>query len=149
MRLAVTNQGNIGEFVKHLPGVSFEMKDGNNLSHIMVRGFNSRLYHNATFDAPDGQGAGTLSISSDAPVCAPAGEHQHRPHRGDRSHDLRRRRQLLGRRSSSAAPPLIRSGRSASPPISRSTRRRSIQQTPGPGSGDTYKIRPSFKFTLP
>lgn len=43
------NQGNIGEFVKHLPGISFEMKDGNNLSGIMVRGFNSN-YTNVTFD---------------------------------------------------------------------------------------------------
>jgi iron complex outermembrane receptor protein len=43
------SQGNIGEFLKHVPGISFELKDGNNLSGVMVRGFNSN-YTNVTFD---------------------------------------------------------------------------------------------------
>jgi len=33
------NQGNIGEFVKFLPGISLDVKDGNSPSGIMVRGF--------------------------------------------------------------------------------------------------------------
>ncbi|HEU5080746.1 MAG TPA: TonB-dependent receptor [Opitutaceae bacterium] len=43
------NQGNIGEFVKHIPGVNIEFKDGNNPSGILVRGFGSN-YTNVTID---------------------------------------------------------------------------------------------------
>ncbi len=43
------NQGNIGEFVKHIPGVNIEFKDGNNPSGILVRGFGSN-YTNVTVD---------------------------------------------------------------------------------------------------
>lgn len=43
------NQGNIGEFLKHVPGVTIEVKDGNTPSGIQVRGFNSN-YTNVTID---------------------------------------------------------------------------------------------------
>lgn len=43
------NQGNIGEFLKFIPGVSFEVKDGNSPSGIMIRGFNPN-YTNVTMD---------------------------------------------------------------------------------------------------
>lgn len=43
------NQGNIGEFLKHVPGVSVELKDGNSPSGIQVRGFNSN-FTNVTLD---------------------------------------------------------------------------------------------------
>ncbi|HVU36418.1 MAG TPA: TonB-dependent receptor [Opitutaceae bacterium] len=43
------NQGNIGEFVKHIPGVNIEFKDGNNPSGIDVRGFGSN-YTRVTID---------------------------------------------------------------------------------------------------
>lgn len=33
------HQGNIGEFVKHMPGVNIDFKDGNNASGISIRGF--------------------------------------------------------------------------------------------------------------
>ena len=43
------NQGNIGEFVKFLPGISLDVKDGNNPSGIMIRGFDPN-YTNVTMD---------------------------------------------------------------------------------------------------
>lgn len=43
------NQGNIGEFVKHIPGVNIEFKDGNNPSGIDVRGFGTN-YTRVTMD---------------------------------------------------------------------------------------------------
>src|SRR5690242_18975178 len=43
------NQGNVGEFVKLLPGISLDVKDGNNPSGIMVRGFEPD-YTNVTMD---------------------------------------------------------------------------------------------------
>ncbi|PTY00336.1 TonB-dependent receptor [Opitutus sp. ER46] len=51
------NQGNIGEFVKFLPGISLDVKDGNTPSGIMVRGFDPN-YTNVTMDG--GQLASTL-----------------------------------------------------------------------------------------
>ncbi|HVW22687.1 MAG TPA: TonB-dependent receptor [Opitutaceae bacterium] len=39
------NQGNIGEFVKHIPGVNIEFKDGNNPSGIDIRGFGTNYTH--------------------------------------------------------------------------------------------------------
>src|SRR5262245_51645601 len=41
------NQGNIGEFVKFIPGVSLDVKDGNSPSGIMIRGFDTN-YTNVT-----------------------------------------------------------------------------------------------------
>ncbi len=43
------NQGNVGEFVKFLPGISLDVKDGNTPSGIMVRGFDPN-YTNVTLD---------------------------------------------------------------------------------------------------
>lgn len=43
------NQGNIGEFVKFIPGISLDVKDGNSPSGIMVRGFDPN-YTNVTMD---------------------------------------------------------------------------------------------------
>ena len=43
------NQGNIGEFVKHMPGVNIEFKDGNNPSGIDIRGFGTN-YTRVTTD---------------------------------------------------------------------------------------------------
>jgi iron complex outermembrane recepter protein len=43
------NQGNIGEFVKHIPGVNIEFKDGNNPSGIDIRGFGTN-YTRVTMD---------------------------------------------------------------------------------------------------
>ena len=43
------NQGNIGEFVKFLPGISLDVKDGNNPSGIMIRGFDPN-YTTVTMD---------------------------------------------------------------------------------------------------
>lgn len=37
------NQGNIGEFLKHVPGVTIEYKDGNTATGIQVRGFASNF----------------------------------------------------------------------------------------------------------
>lgn len=51
------NQGNVGEFVKFLPGISLDVKDGNTPSGIMVRGFDPN-YTNVTMDG--GQLASTL-----------------------------------------------------------------------------------------
>lgn len=51
------NQGNIGEFLKHVPGVTIEVKDGNTPSGIQVRGFNSN-YTNVTIDG------GTIASSA-------------------------------------------------------------------------------------
>jgi TonB-dependent receptor len=51
------NQGNIGEFVKFLPGISLDVKDGNTPSGIMVRGFDPN-YTNVTLDG--GQMASTI-----------------------------------------------------------------------------------------
>ena len=43
------NQGNIGEFVKFIPGISLDVKDGNSPSGIMIRGFDPN-YTNVTMD---------------------------------------------------------------------------------------------------
>ncbi len=43
------NQGNIGEFVKFVPGISLDVKDGNSPSGIMIRGFDPN-YTNVTMD---------------------------------------------------------------------------------------------------
>ena len=51
------NQGNVGEFVKFLPGISLDVKDGNTPSGIMVRGFDPN-YTNVTLDG--GQLASTI-----------------------------------------------------------------------------------------
>lgn len=51
------NQGNIGEFVKFLPGISLDVKDGNTPSGIMVRGFDPN-FTNVTLDG--GQMASTI-----------------------------------------------------------------------------------------
>jgi TonB-dependent receptor len=51
------NQGNIGEFVKFIPGISLDVKDGNNPSGIMVRGFDPN-YTIVTMDG--GQLASTV-----------------------------------------------------------------------------------------
>ncbi|WP_414663616.1 TonB-dependent receptor [Horticoccus sp. 23ND18S-11] len=51
------NQGNIGEFVKFLPGISLDVKDGNTPSGIMIRGFDPN-YTNVTVDG--GQIASTI-----------------------------------------------------------------------------------------
>ncbi len=50
------NQGNIGEFVKHIPGVNIEFKDGNNASGIDIRGFGSN-YTRVTTDGNSMAGA--------------------------------------------------------------------------------------------
>jgi iron complex outermembrane receptor protein len=51
------NQGNIGEFVKFMPGISLDVKDGNTPSGIMIRGFDPN-YTNVTMDG--GQLASTI-----------------------------------------------------------------------------------------
>lgn len=51
------NQGNIGEFLKFLPGIGMDVKDGNTPSGIMVRGFDPN-YTNVTMDG--GQIASTI-----------------------------------------------------------------------------------------
>ena len=51
------NQGNIGEFVKFLPGITLDVKDGNTPSGIMIRGFDPN-YTNVTVDG--GQLASTI-----------------------------------------------------------------------------------------
>ncbi|MBI5768816.1 MAG: TonB-dependent receptor [Verrucomicrobia bacterium] len=51
------NTGNIGEFVKFIPGISLDVKDGNSPSGIMIRGFDPN-YTNVTMDG--GQLASTL-----------------------------------------------------------------------------------------
>ncbi|MBP8257355.1 MAG: carboxypeptidase regulatory-like domain-containing protein, partial [Opitutaceae bacterium] len=51
------NQGNIGEFLKFIPGVSLDVKDGNTPSGIMIRGFDPN-YTNVTLDG--GQLASTI-----------------------------------------------------------------------------------------
>ena len=43
------NQGNIGEFMKFIPGISLDVKDGNSPSGIMIRGFDPN-YTNVTMD---------------------------------------------------------------------------------------------------
>lgn len=51
------NQGNVGEFLKFLPGIAMDVKDGNTPSGIMVRGFDPN-YTNVTMDG--GQIASTI-----------------------------------------------------------------------------------------
>jgi TonB-dependent receptor len=54
------NQGNIGEFVKHIPGVNIEFKDGNNPSGINIRGFGT----NYTRVTADGNSMASAAIAN-------------------------------------------------------------------------------------
>ncbi|HVU36417.1 MAG TPA: TonB-dependent receptor [Opitutaceae bacterium] len=54
------NQGNLGEFVKHIPGVNIEFKDGNNPSGIDIRGFGT----NYTRVTQDGNSIASAAIAN-------------------------------------------------------------------------------------
>ncbi|HWL17364.1 MAG TPA: carboxypeptidase regulatory-like domain-containing protein [Opitutus sp.] len=108
------SQGNIGEFVKHIPGISFELKDGNNLSGIMVRGFNSN-YTNVTFNGAQLASAALSNTQNHTRQVRPrAGQHQqHRPHRGGEASHARHGRQPPRRRGEFHQPQRVRKPASA------------------------------------
>lgn len=144
------NQGNIGEFVKHLPGISFEMKDGNNLSGIMVRGFNSN-YTNVTFD---GAQMASAALSNTQTHTRQFVLEQANINNIARIEVIKLPTPDVAANLLGGAVNFISRSAFESPSrqigfstyFSVNEKAFEFEQTPGPGSGDTYKIRPSFKF---
>lgn len=142
------NQGNIGEFVKFLPGISLDVKDGNTPSGIMVRGFDPN-YTNVTLDG--GQMASTIiantqtssrqfvlegmninNIARIEVVKLPTPDMQ--------ANVLGGAVNFITKSAFERARPEFRVSLS----LSGNEKALDFEKTPGPFLEDTYKIRPSF-----
>ncbi|HYC70375.1 MAG TPA: TonB-dependent receptor [Opitutaceae bacterium] len=149
--LGEINQGNIGEFVKHLPGITFEMKDGNNLSGIMVRGFNSN-YTNVTFDG--GQVA-SAALSNTQTHTRQFVLEQANINNIARIEVVKlptpdMAANLLGGAVNFISRSAFESPRpkfDATFYLSANEKAFDFEETPGPGRGEDYKIRPSARFS--
>lgn len=145
------NQGNIGEFVKHLPGISFEVKDGNNPSGIMVRGFNSN-YTNVTLDGGQLASAALSNtqthtrqfVLEQANINNIARIEVVKLPTPDMSANL-----LGGAVNfvSKSAFERTRPELRFSAYLSANEKALDFEKTPGPGESDSFKIRPSFDLS--
>lgn len=144
------NQGNIGEFVKHLPGITFEVKDGNNPSGIMVRGFNSN-YTNVTLDGGQLASAALSNtqthtrqfVLEQANINNLARIEVVKLPTPDMSANLLGGAvNFVSKSAFERARPELR----FTTYLSANSKAMDFKATPGPGSGDSYKIRPSFDF---
>jgi iron complex outermembrane recepter protein len=145
------NQGNIGEFLKHVPGVTFEVKDGNNPSGIQIRGFNSN-YTNVTMDG--GQMASTAlantqnhtrqflldqatinNLSRIEVIKLPTPDIAANAMGGSVN--------LISKTALEYAKPTL----NFSAYLSGNSKQLTTSKEPGPGNGDEYRIRPSASFT--
>ncbi|HEX2851730.1 MAG TPA: TonB-dependent receptor [Opitutaceae bacterium] len=145
------NQGNIGEFVKHLPGISFEVKDGNNPSGIMVRGFNSN-YTNVTLDGGQLASAALSNtqthtrqfVLEQANINNIARIEVVKLPTPDMSANL------LGGAVNFVSKSAFEHARPEfrfSAYLSANEKALDFEKTPGPGEGDDFKIRPSFDLS--
>ena len=145
------NQGNIGEFVKFIPGISLDVKDGNSPSGIMIRGFDPN-YTNVTMDG--GQLASTQIANTQT---------------GSRGFLLEQANinnlsrievtklptpdmsaNLLGGAVNFVSKSAFERAREElrfQVFLSANTKAMDFSQTPLPEHGDTYKVRPSFDLT--
>jgi iron complex outermembrane recepter protein len=145
------NQGNIGEFVKHLPGISFELKDGNNLSGIMVRGFNSN-YTNVTFN---GAQLASAALSNTQNHTRQFVLEQANINNVARIEVVKlptpdMQANLLGGAVNFISRNAFESPRrqiSVVTYLNANEKALELDKTPGPGRESTYKIRPALKFT--
>ena len=142
------NQGNIGEFVKFLPGISLDVKDGNNPSGIMVRGFDPN-YTNVTMDG--GQLASTIIANTqtssrqfvleNANINNVARIEVTKLPTPDMSANLLGGAVNFVSRSAFERP---RRELRVSTYLSANAKELEFEQTPGPLDDDTFKVLPSF-----
>jgi iron complex outermembrane receptor protein len=144
------NQGNIGEFIKFLPGISLDVKDGNTPSGIMVRGFDPN-YTNVTLDG--GQMASTIiantqtssrqfvlegmninNISRIEVVKLPTPDMQ--------ANVLGGAVNFITKSAFERARPEVR----VSAYLSANAKALDFEKTPGPFQDKTFKVLPSFDF---
>ena len=144
------NQGNIGEFVKFLPGVSLDVKDGNTPSGIMIRGFDPN-YTNVTMDG--GQMASTIIANTQTSSRQFVLE-------GMNINNISRievtklptpdmMANVLGGQVNfvtKSAFERVRPELRASVYLSANEKALDFHKTPGPFEDSTYKVRPSFDF---
>ncbi|HEY0945766.1 MAG TPA: TonB-dependent receptor [Opitutaceae bacterium] len=145
------NQGNIGELLKYVPGVTLELKDGNNPSGIQVRGFTSN-YTNVTLDG--GQLASAALANTQAHTRQfvleqaninnlsrievyklPLPEHS--------ANTLGGSVNLVSKSAFEYARPELR----FSAYLSANSKELEFDKTAGPGEDESYKILPSFDAT--
>jgi iron complex outermembrane receptor protein len=145
------NQGNIGEFVKFIPGISLDVKDGNSPSGIMIRGFDPN-YTNVTMDG--GQLASTLiantQTSSRGFLLEQANINNLSRIEVTKLPTPDMSANLLG----GAVNFVSKSAFERSRPelrfqafLSGNSSALEFKKTPGPGSDDSYKVRPNFDVT--
>lgn len=145
------NQGNIGEFVKFIPGISLDVKDGNSPSGIMIRGFDPN-YTNVTMDGgtlASTQIANTQTSSrgfllEQASINNLARIEVTKLPTPDMSANL-----LGGAVNfvSKSAFERSRPSLTFNAFLSANSNDISFKQSPGPGADDTYKVRPNFDLT--
>jgi TonB-dependent receptor len=149
------SQGNIGEFLKHVPGVTIELKDGNNPSGVQIRGFTSN-YTNVTMDGSQLASAALANTQNHS--------RQFVLEQGSINNIARIEVHKLPTPEMSAnslggsvnfisksaferpAAELVFSAY-----LSGNSKELEFEETPGPGRGESYKVLPSFDltYTLP
>lgn len=145
------NQGNIGEFVKFIPGISLDVKDGNTPSGIMIRGFDPN-YTTVTMDGgslASTQIANTQTSSrgfllDQASINNFARIEVTKVPTPDQSFNS-----LGGSVNfvSKSAFEHTRQQVTFNAFLSGNSSDLSFNQSPGPGKDDSYKIRPNFDIT--
>ncbi len=145
------NQGNIGEFVKFIPGISLDVKDGNSPSGIMIRGFDPN-YTNVTMDG--GMLASTqianTQTSSRGFLLEQANINNLSRIEVTKLPTPDMSANLLGGSVnfiSKSAFERAREQLTFNAFVSGNSNDLSFEQSPGPGRDDTYKVRPNFDLT--
>jgi iron complex outermembrane receptor protein len=145
------NQGNIGEFVKFIPGISLDVKDGNSPSGIMVRGFDPN-YTNVTMDG--GMLASTqianTQTSSRGFLLEQANINNLSRIEVTKLPTPDMSANLLGGAVNFVSKSAFERSKASlnfNAYLSGNSNDLSLKKSPGPGNEDTYKVRPNFDMT--
>ncbi len=145
------NQGNIGEFVKFIPGISLDVKDGNSPSGIMIRGFDPN-YTNVTMDG--GALASTqianTQTSSRGFLLEQASINNLARIEVTKLPTPEMSANVLGGSVNFVSKSAFEHSRESltfNAFLSANSNTITFDQTPGPGADSTYKIRPNFDLT--
>ncbi len=149
------NQGNIGEFLKHIPGVTVELKDGNTPSGIQVRGFNSN-FTSVTLDGGQMASAPLANTSNHTRQFTLEAANINNLARIEvvklptpdlSANTLGGSVNLVSKSAFEREKPEINFTLS----LSGNSEEFKFSKSPGPGRDDSYKVRPSydFRYSLP
>ena len=145
------NQGNIGEFMKFIPGISLDVKDGNSPSGIMIRGFDPN-YTNVTMDG--GMLASTqianTQTSSRGFLLEQANINNLSRIEVTKLPTPDMSANLLGGAVNFVSKSAFERSREQltfNAFFSGNSNNLNFSQSPGPGADDTYKVRPNFDMT--